>query len=181
MLFSTIAALVRKGVKLNFTVEACGEEQIEVTVTPVAADTSNNKSGVSLVPKSFRATPAEFDAEFTDVIAKFATATLSLQEQVEAANQLIASAAKQAAETAVKEAAKPATKPAGASKPTPRPAVKTANKPTPELLGDDGDGDGEDGDSAADADADAQTDSTDASTPTAAPAPAAGGTLELTL
>lgn len=170
MLFSTIAALVRKGVKLNFTVEACGEEQIEVTVTPVAADTTNNKTGVSLVPKSFRATPAEFDAEFTDVIGKFATATLSLQEQVEAANQLIASAAKQAAETAVKEA----TKPAGASKSTVRPPVKTANKPKPELLGDgDGDdeGEGEGGDAAADA--------TD--TGTAPAAPAAGGTLELTL
>lgn len=169
MLFSSIAALVRQGVKITFSVEAIGEDKIEVTVTPTAANAAENKSGVSLVPKAFKATPAEFDAEFDTILQEFCSHTLSLHEQVQAANQVIAAAAKQASEAALK----PARTPAKAATPA-KPGAKPA-KPEPELLSEGGDNDEADDHGAGESDA------TRAGSEVPAPAPAAGGSLELNL
>jgi PRTRC genetic system protein E len=131
MLFTSIAALVQKGIKLSFEVQDAGNGNLDVTVVPVSKDPASNKSGVSLVAKTFTSTPAEFDEKFSDLIPTFCTATQSLQEQLDAANQMIAAAGKQASETAVK-AGKPAARPtpgsAGAKASVP------AKRPDPELV-----------------------------------------------
>lgn len=133
MLFTNIAALVRQGVKLNFAVEASGDSKIEVTVTPASANPAANKSGVSLVAKTFTATPEEFDAEFSALLQTFCTSTMSLKEQLDAANQLIEQAGKQASESAVKAAEKSA--PRAAAKPAASSKGAAATRPEPLLSG----------------------------------------------
>lgn len=68
MLFANIAALVAKGVTVQFTINAASEGKLEVSLIPTAAEGTT----LNLVPKSFVGTPAELDAEFGDVIAGYA-------------------------------------------------------------------------------------------------------------
>lgn len=105
MLFQNIATLVAKGIKLSIQIEQADDGKLEVSVIPTS---ETGKSGFSLVAKSFIASPAELDAEFPAVIAGFATANLSLSEQ-------LASMEQQAAETVA--AALEASKAAQAAKP----------------------------------------------------------------
>lgn len=172
MLFTNIAALVAKGIKLTLTVEQAGEGMVEVTVVPSAADPSANKSGVSLVAKSFKATPAEFDAEGAEIIKSFCASTLTLKEQLQAADQMIAQAAKQASDVAVTASTKPATKPALKAATTAA-APKAAGRAAPELLPQ-GSGSADD-----DADDDAQDEGGDA--PDTTPQGGAGSITELSL
>lgn len=167
MLFTNIAALVRQGVKLSIAVEASGSSKIDVTVTPSSADAASNKSGVSLVAKTFTATPEEFDAEFAALLQTFCTSTLSLKDQMEAANQLMEQAGKQASETAIKSTTKSPSKP-GASK-------ASLARAQPELTGEGaGTEQGDDGDEQED-------ESSDVASATGATADAGQPSLELKL
>ncbi|MDO8280961.1 MAG: PRTRC system protein E [Burkholderiaceae bacterium] len=113
MLFANIAALVAKGVTVQFTITGASEGKLEVSLIPtVEAGTTLN-----LVPKSFVGTPQELDAEFGEVIAGYATVNLSLKQQLEDVATVAEAAAKEAAEEAAKKAAKKsATRDAGNSK-----------------------------------------------------------------
>lgn len=106
MLFANIAALVAKGVTVQFTVNSAPEGKLEVNLIP----TAEGGTTLNLVPKSFVGTPAELDAEFAEVIAGYATVNLTLKQQLEDVATVASAAAKEASEAAVK---KSATKPAG--------------------------------------------------------------------
>ncbi len=83
-------------------------------------------------PLTLTATPAEFDAEFFDVLEKYSNARQSLQEQVDATTEVL-NAAKSAQ---VGKAAKATAKPGKAT------VVKPATASTDEDPGDDGDANG---------------------------------------
>jgi PRTRC genetic system protein E len=128
MLFSNIHALLKRGVTLNLILAAAGDDKIEVTVLP---NTEKSTAGMQLVAKTFVATPQELDQEFPAVMAGYASANLSLKDQLEAVQKQAqeTAAAAAAAEAAKAEAAKkPASKPSATSKTSGTPA--TAAKPT---------------------------------------------------
>lgn len=125
MLFSNIHSLLKRGVTLNLILAATGDDKIEVTVLP---NTEKSTAGMQLVAKTFVATPKELDEQFPGVMAGYASANLSLKDQLEAVQkqaQETADAAAKAvkADAATKAAARPATharstgKPAAAAKP----------------------------------------------------------------
>lgn len=125
MLFSNIHSLLKRGVTLNLILAATGDDKIEVTVLP---NTEKSTAGMQLVAKTFVATPKELDEQFPGVMAGYASANLSLKDQLEAVQkqaQETADAAAEAAkaDAATKAAARPATharstgKPAAAAKP----------------------------------------------------------------
>lgn len=155
MLFSNLAALVQKGVTVQFVVSKAADGKLEVAVHP----STERASGMNLVAKSFVGTPAELDAEFAEIIGGYAVANLSLRDQLEAVQVMVKEAEKQAseeaatkaAEAAKKAAAKPASKPTAAASSKPLPAAK----PSPSLL----DGGEED----ADADSEGKSDSAETS------------------
>lgn len=93
MFFSNIHALLQRGVTLQFIVRAVGADSIEVTVLP---SSESGSTGQALVPKTFTATPAEFDAEFAQIMGSYAATNASLHEQL-AAVDIMAKAAKEAA------------------------------------------------------------------------------------
>lgn len=103
MLFKHLFALTQKGVKLTITVESADDGKLEVCVLP---ESETGKSGISLVSKSFVATPEELDAEFPDVVASFAQTNSSLKDQL-AQFEVQAAQVVKDAEAAAK-AAKPA-------------------------------------------------------------------------
>lgn len=139
MLFSNIHALLKRGVTLNLILAAAGDDKIEVTVLP---NTEKSTAGMQLVAKTFVATPQELDQEFPAVMAGYASANLSLKDQLEAVQKQAQETAAAAAEAAKAEAAKkPASKPSATSKTSGTPA--TDAKPT---LMDDPDEDDVDGD-----------------------------------
>lgn len=126
MLFSNLHTLLKSGVTLNLILAAAGDDKIEVTVLP---NTEKSSSGTQLVAKTFVATPQELDDQFPGVMAGYASANLSLKEQLEAVQKQAEEAAVAAKEEAAKKAAsKPAT------------PVKTAGKSAapakPKLLDD---------------------------------------------
>lgn len=126
MLFSNIHALLKRGVTLNLILAAAGDDKIEVTVLP---NTEKSTAGMQLVAKTFVATPQEIDQEFPAVMAGYASANLSLKDQLEAVQKQAQETAVAAAEAAKAEAAKkPASKPSATSKTSGTPA--TAAKPT---------------------------------------------------
>lgn len=133
MLFQNIAALIAKGVKLTIQIERADDGKLEVSVIPTS---ETGKSGASLVAKSFVATPAELDAEFPAVIAGFATANLTLQEQLESMESLAQQVIKDAQATVKTAQANARTNP-------PKSALPAA-KAGPELLGGAGDDDSDD-------------------------------------
>lgn len=118
MLFSNLHALLKRGVTINLILGAAGDEKIEVTVLP-----SSEKSfaGTQLVAKTFVATPQELDEQFAGVMAGYAVANLSLQDQLQAMQKQADEAAEAAKEAVKKPSAKPAsnvaTKPAAGVKP----------------------------------------------------------------
>ena len=79
MLFKNIATLLAKGVSLSFHVSQADAGKLEVGVIPT---TATGTSGLELVSKSFVATPEELDAEFAGIIAGFASANATLQDQL---------------------------------------------------------------------------------------------------
>lgn len=97
MLFTNIAKLTAKGIKITFEVVAAGEGRLEVNVFP---SNETGKSGLNLVSKSFVATPQELDAEFADVINGYAEVNLTLQQQLDQVQAAAAEVAKQATEEA---------------------------------------------------------------------------------
>jgi len=126
MLFSNIHALLKRGVTLNLILAAAGDDKIEVTVLP---NTEKSTAGMQLVAKTFVATPQELDQEFPAVMAGYASANLSLKDQLEAVQKQTQETAAAAAEAARAESAKkPASKPSATSKTSGTPA--TAAKPT---------------------------------------------------
>jgi PRTRC genetic system protein E len=134
MLFSNLHSLLKRGVTINLVLAAVGDDKIEVTVLP-----SSEKSiaGTQLVAKTFVASPQELDEQFPAVMAGYASATQSLQEQLQALQKQTEEAASAAAEAAKASAKKPAPKSApGAS--------SKSSTPTKPNLMDDGEGDGED-------------------------------------
>lgn len=135
MLFSNIAALVAKGVTINFTVTAAAEGQLEVNVVP---SIDSGKAGMGLVARSFTATPAELDAEFPAIMASYANANLSLKQQLAAAEEAIEAAGKEAAASTAAKAAEKA-----ASKPVTHTVSKPGAKPSSRVptLSDDDDAD----------------------------------------
>lgn len=101
MLFQNIAALVAKGIKLSIQIESADNGKLEVSVIPTS---ESGKSGVSLVAKSFVATPAELDAEFPAVIAGFAAVNSTLKDQLDAMEAQAAAIAKEAQEAQASKA-----------------------------------------------------------------------------
>lgn len=132
MLFSNIHGLLQRGVTLQFIVRAVGASAIEVTVLP---SSESGSTGQALVPKTFTATPAEFDAEFAQIMGGYAAANTSLHEQLTAV-QVMANAAKEAAST--KAAAPANNKHSGQASTSKVPAPK----PLPRLSDDSDQGDG---------------------------------------
>jgi PRTRC genetic system protein E len=124
MLFSNIAALVAKGVTINFTVTSADEGKLEVNVVP---SIDSGKTGMGLVARSFTATPAELDAEFPAIMNSYANANLTLKQQLDAAEAAIEAAGKEAAASAAAKAAEKA-----AAKPVThtvsKPGAKAANR-----------------------------------------------------
>ena len=137
MLFSNIAALVAKGVVLSIQVAGADNGKLEVSVTPTS---TTGKSGMSLIAKSFIATPQELDADFADVIGAYAATNGSLKDQLDAMTAQADAALKDAQEA--QKTAKAAA-PKAVSK-----TVPGAKKPvSPTLMsGDDNSDDGDDGD-----------------------------------
>lgn len=122
MLFQQISALTNKGVKVSIEIADAGDGKLEVSVIPTSL---SGKTGVSLVAKSFIATPAELDAEFTSVIASYAAANASLREQLAAFDLQVEQAAADAkAEAESNSKAKAAVKPGAGST-----GSNTATKP----------------------------------------------------
>lgn len=132
MLFTNIAALVAKGVKLNIQIEQADNGQLEVSVIPTCV---TGKSGANLVAKVFVATPAELDADFASVVASFATINLTLHEQLEIVAAEAAEVAKNAQQVAKTAQSTARTTPSRVSGST---SGLPAKKTGPELL-DDGD------------------------------------------
>jgi PRTRC genetic system protein E len=110
MLFSNIHSLLKRGVTLNLILAAAGDDKIEVTVLP---NTEKSTAGMQLVAKTFVASPKELDEQFPGVMAGYASANLSLKEQLEAVQKQAQETADAAVEAAKADAAK-----------------KAANKPT---------------------------------------------------
>ncbi len=123
MLFQQLAELAKQGVRITLEVADAGDGRIEVNVHPVS---ETGKSGHGLVSKQFVATPAEFDAEFADIVAGFGATTLSLKQQL-AAVEVVASAASNAASAAVASPAKRLPAPSrGTSAPAAQPQALAA-------------------------------------------------------
>ncbi len=132
MLFTNIANLTAKGIKIAIEVSAAGDGRLEVNVIP---STETGKSGLNLVAKSFVATPQELDMEFAEVINGFAGVNLTLQQQLEQ----VQAAATEVARLATEEA-KAASKTKATSKANSSPSPKRSG---PELSEEDDDDDDE--------------------------------------
>lgn len=146
MLFQNIAALVAKGVVINMQITGADNGQLEVSIVPTS---TTGKSGMSLVAKSFVASPAELDEGFADVIASYSVTNSSLKDQLEAMEAQAAQALKDAQEA---KAAANASAPKSVSKSVA--GVKKAVVPT--LMSDD-DAEGDDGESGCEDSADASS------------------------
>jgi PRTRC genetic system protein E len=81
MLFQTIAALTSKGVAIDLKITQAGPGLLNVVVIP---STSGDSSPISLVGKSFTATPQDFDSDFVGIIQSMGAINLSLKDQLDA-------------------------------------------------------------------------------------------------
>lgn len=116
MLFSNIHSLLKRGVTINLIIAAAGDDKIEVTVLP---NSEKSTAGSQLVAKTFVATPQELDEQFPGVMAGYASANLTLQDQLEAVQKQAETVAAAAAEAAKAQAAKkPVPKASSPSKPS---------------------------------------------------------------
>lgn len=129
MLFSNLHSLLKRGVTINLILAAAGDDKIEVTVLP---SSEKSTAGTQLVAKTFVASPQELDEQFPGVMAGYASANLSLQDQLQALQKQTEEAAAAAAEAAKANAKKPAPKPASST------VTKSATAAKPALM-DDGD------------------------------------------
>lgn len=138
MLFANLAALIAKGVTVQFTVLAAADGKLEVNVIP---SVTGGSSDLNLVPKSFVGSAEELDAEFPDVIAGYTKANLTLMQQLEDVKIVADAAGREAAEKAAAAAANkkpPAARTSAARKPA-APAAPTLETPDDETSDDDGD------------------------------------------
>ena len=108
MLFSNLHSLLKRDVTLNLILAAAGDDKIEVTVIP---QSEKSAAGSQLVAKTFVATPQELDEQFSGVMAGYASANLSLQDQLQALQKQAEASAAAAAEAAKANAKKPTPKP----------------------------------------------------------------------
>lgn len=81
MLFQTIADLTSQGVSIDFKISQAGPGLLNVVVIP---STSGDSSPISLVGKSFTATPQDFDSDFVGIIQSMGAINLSLKDQLDA-------------------------------------------------------------------------------------------------
>lgn len=137
MLFSNIHSLLKRGVTLNLILAAAGDDKIEVTVMP---QSEKSAAGSQLVAKTFVATPQELDEQFPGVMAGYASANLSLQDQLQALQKQTEEAAAAAAEAAKANAKKPSVKPGTTSSPKAAMAAKPALLDDSDDLDEDGPG-----------------------------------------
>lgn len=137
MLFSNIHSLLKHGVTLNLILAAAGDDKIEVTVLP---NTEKSTAGMQLVAKTFVATPKELDEQFPGVMAGYASANLSLKEQLEAVQKQAQETANAAAEASKADAEKKA----ATKSSTPAKSTGKASAAKPTML-DDSDHDDEEG------------------------------------
>jgi PRTRC genetic system protein E len=133
MLFKNIAALVEKGVTVNFAVTAATDGQLEVSVVPTV---DSGKTGMGLVARTFTGTPSELDEGFAAVIASFSKGSLTLVEQIAEAQQAFAATETANAATAKEKAEAAKTKPK-----TPSVVKPTVSDRTPTLSNEDDDDD----------------------------------------
>lgn len=80
-LFKHLAALIAKGVNVQIDVTAADDGKLEVALIPTSA---SGKSGLNLVAKSFVGTPDELDADFSNVVAGYASVNATLADQLAA-------------------------------------------------------------------------------------------------
>lgn len=125
MLFSNLHSLLKRGVTINLIIVAAGDQRIEVTVLP---SSEKSAAGTQLVAKTFVASPQELDEQFPGVMAGYASANLSLQDQLQALQKQTEAAAAAAEEAAKANAKKPA------PKSTPSPVTKPATAARPSLM-----------------------------------------------
>jgi PRTRC genetic system protein E len=129
-LFTTMAALVARGVRLTITVAQADGGNIEVGILPTS---ETGTTAVALVPKSFVASPADFDAEFPAILAGFCQANSSLKDQLAAVQVLTEQAGREASEKAVQTPTATKRKPGTVATSVGSSAGKA--KAEPELLG----------------------------------------------
>ena len=97
-LFKHLAALIAKGVDVQIAVSAADNGKLEVAFLPTS---SSGKSGLNLVAKSFVGTPDELDADFSTVVAGYASVNATLADQLAAIQAEADAIADQAKATAV--------------------------------------------------------------------------------
>lgn len=123
MLFSNLHSLLKRGVTINLILAAAGDDKIEVTVIP---QSEKSAAGSQLVAKTFVAPPQELDEQFPGVMAGYASANLSLHDQLQALQKQAEDASAAAAEAAKANAKKPAAKLGTTSSPSAATAAKPA-------------------------------------------------------
>ena len=90
-MFKELFELVRASGPLTMAVSADAPRgTMTVVISPKPADAKDEPALAA--PLSLTATPEEFDAEFTTVLAGYRTQRLSLAEQVAATNEVLAAA-----------------------------------------------------------------------------------------
>lgn len=129
-MFQHLASLAARGVTIKFEVSKADGDKLEVNVYPVC---ETGKSGFNLVPKSFVATPEEFDADFATIMQGYCTTNVSLREQLAAVDVMAEQTAKAASEAAA------SVKPASGVK---RAIGKAPTKPAAPSSSDNDDADG---------------------------------------
>lgn len=136
-MFKELFELVRASGPLTMAVSADAPRgTMTVVVIPKPADAKDEPALAT--PLSLTATPEEFDAEFTTVLAGYRTQRLSLAEQAAATNEVLAAAR----EASVQKGSKAATT-ATARTPVKHVAAPVA-APSAAAAGDDPDDDGGD-------------------------------------
>lgn len=133
MLFTKIADLVRKDVKLHIVITAVADQKLEVSVLP---STEESTSGMNLVAKSFVGTPDELDAEFPSILEAYAAINVSLKDQLDAVDSMAkeiaqAASAKVVADRSAAASKKPTSVKSGSA------AVAPKSARDPSLLDDD--------------------------------------------
>lgn len=99
-MFTQIASLVARAKSVQIILTAGEGDEMEVSI--VAAPKTND---TPVVPLAVKATPAELDANFPELLAQFAGNYVSMAEAMEGAAAIMKAAAEQAAKQAAQKAA----------------------------------------------------------------------------
>lgn len=94
-IFTNLAKLVESGVVISLTLRNAKDGKLQLELLPQA---EAGKTGLSIPPKAFIATPAELDEKMPDFLANYAGQATSLNEQIQQAKVAL-----EAAERAVKD------------------------------------------------------------------------------